>query len=174
MSTSSKASRLRGRLSINPDEIPTPVTPTRPVVPVASPAPAPEETPVGVAESPTNGPVRVVEPAIPPEQPRQAPRSAGEERMSALDDPTIVAGRRDYRSFYVEDAAFARFRAAIYWLSRREDAAGMVPENMSVAVESFMVATADDLERRYNEGQAFRMPPGQRRRRATSQNNPDS
>lgn len=172
MSTTSKASRLRGRLSINPDEIPAPVAPARPVAPVADLVPTTEEAPVGVPGSPTNAPVRVVEPSTPPEQPRQAPRSAGEERTTALDDPTIVAGRRDYRSFYVEDAAFARFRAAIYWLSRREDAAGMVPENMSVAVENFMVATADDLERRYNEGQAFRMPPGQRRRRATSQNHP--
>jgi hypothetical protein len=95
-------------------------------------------------------------------------KPAGKERISALDDPTILAGRRDYRSFYVEDTAFARFRAAIYWLSRREDAAGVAPENMSVAIESFMIATAEDLEKRYNYGQPFRMPPGQRRRRAPS------
>lgn len=171
MSTGGKASRLRGRLSINPDEIPTPVVPGIPVAPVADPVPTPEEVPVGVHESPVNAPMHVVEPTMPPEQPREVPKSPGAERTSALDDPTILAERRDYRSFYVEDVAFARFRAAIYWLSRREDAVGMVPENMSVAVENFMVATADDLERRYNEGQPFRMPPGQRRRRAASQGN---
>jgi hypothetical protein len=70
-----------------------------------------------------------------------------------------------YRSFYVEDGAFARFRAAIYWLARREDAEG-VPENMSVAVQEWMVATARDLEQRYNDGQVFRMPPAPKKRRA--------
>jgi hypothetical protein len=59
--------------------------------------------------------------------------------VSAIEDPTITPGRKDYRSFYIEDATFARFRAAIYWLSRREDAAGEVPENMSVAVETWEV-----------------------------------
>jgi hypothetical protein len=88
--------------------------------------------------------------------------------VSAVADPTILEGRRDYRSFYVEDTAFARFRAAIYWLSRPEDAAGEVPDNMSAAVEVWMEETATELEQRYNDGQPFRMPPGQRRRRTTS------
>jgi hypothetical protein len=39
---------------------------------------------------------------------------------------------------------------------------------MSAAIEDFMAATAEDLEKRYNDGQPFRMPPGQRRRRSTS------
>jgi hypothetical protein len=71
-----------------------------------------------------------------------------------------------YRSFYIEDTAFARFRAAIYWLSRRPDAADDVPDNMSVAVQEWMETTAADLERRYNAGEAFRMPPAPKKRRA--------
>ena len=66
------------------------------------------------------------------------------------------------------DQRSARFRAAIYWLSRREDAVDEVPENMSVAVEAWMEATATALERRYNDGNTFRMPPPPARRRRTA------
>ena len=163
MSVSSKANRLHSRLSINPDEVPVPATRPSSGPPVVTPVPALEEASAADPEpEPTaEAPAGAVEPAL-------HVKPAGKERISALDDPTILAGRRDYRSFYVEDSAFARFRAAIYWLSRREDAAGVAPENMSVAIEGFMIATAEDLEKRYNHGQPFRMPPGQRRRRMSS------
>jgi hypothetical protein len=80
---------------------------------------------------------------------------------SALDDPAIVAGRNGYRSFYVDDTVFARFRAAIYWLSRREDALDQVSPNMSVAVEEFMRSTTESLEQQFNGGEVFRATPDQ-------------
>ena len=83
---------------------------------------------------------------------------------SCLDDPKIVPGRHGYRSFYIDDEVFARFRAAVYWLARREDADG-VPENMSAAVEDWMLDTARDLEERFHEGRPFRATPDQTRRR---------
>lgn len=71
-----------------------------------------------------------------------------------------------YRSYYVDDEWFARFRAAIYWASRRMDAEEQeIPENMSVAVQDFMQATAEDLERRFNGGEVFPMPPPPKRRK---------
>ena len=84
-----------------------------------------------------------------------------------LADPDIRVGRKSYRSFYVDDEAFARFRAAIHWSSRRPDAVDEVPENMSVAVETWMLNTARDLERRYNDGQVFRIQPKPTRRPRT-------
>jgi hypothetical protein len=168
MTTGSKASKLRGRLSINPDEVPSPATHTRPVAPVAAPILALSEDAPPAEPEPAETPAPAVEPGPEPPSATTPAEPAREKRVNALDDPTILAGRRDYRSFYVEDATFARFRAAIYWLSRREDAAGQVPDNMSAAIEDFMAATAEDLEKRYNDGQPFRMPPGQRRRRSTS------
>lgn len=163
--SASKASKFRSRLSINPDELPTP----RPRSDVSVGAPtAPTEAPNAEAEQ-LESPALTVE-ATPsePQPATPAPKPMRRDRISALDDPTIVIGRRDYRSFYVEDTAFARFRAAIYWLSRREDAADDVPENMSVAIENFMTTTAEDLEKRYNDGQLFRMPPGTRRGRSST------
>ena len=153
MSPTPKAQRLRDRLSINPDELPP--APIRP-----GPAAAPDPP--------------VIAPPMSSEQPHETPASAPQPQVpqpahvSAVDDPSITAGRKDYRSFYIEDATFARFRAAIYWLARREDATGEVPENMSVAVETWMQETANELERRYNKGETFRMPPVSRRRRNTS------
>ena len=38
---------------------------------------------------------------------------------------------------------------------------------MSVAVETWMLNIARDLERRYNDGQVFRMPPKPTRRPRT-------
>ncbi|WWT39760.1 hypothetical protein [Microcystis phage Mwe-JY05] len=70
-----------------------------------------------------------------------------------------------YRSFYVADPAFARYRAAIYWLARNPQAAGQAPENMSVDIEDHMIAVAEDLERRFNDGQVFPAPPPSRRKR---------
>jgi hypothetical protein len=87
--------------------------------------------------------------------------------LDALADPDIQVGRKSYRSFYIDDEAFARFRAAIHWSSRRPDSVGEVPENMSAAVESWMLNTARDLERRYNDEQVFRMPPKATRRPST-------
>lgn len=169
MSPTPKAQRLRDRLTINPDELPpaprpapttvasAPPTPTEPAAEAPEPeaAPEPEPRPPARPRPRTGGRAR----------PRSASTSA---HISALDDPSITPGRKDYRSFYIEDATFARFRAAIYWLARREDAAGEVPENMSVAVETWMQETAAELEQQYNEGETFRMPPVSRRRRNTS------
>ncbi len=168
MSATSKADRLRNRLTINPDELSAP------------PRPAPAAVPDQLAEAAAPPTVVPTEPEAGEESElAQQPRNTGEAStrrdppsgtatapVNALQDPNITPGRKDYRSFYVEDATFARFRAAIYWLSRREDAAGEVPENMSVAVETWMEETASDLEQRYNAGETFRMPPAPRRRRA--------
>lgn len=169
MSPSPKAQRLRDRLSINPDELPPPAKPA------PAPAPSPDVAPPATTTSTEAEPPALPEPAAQPA--RRAPARTSRRarpsatptpaRLSAVEDPGITPGRKDYRSFYIEDAAFARFRAAIYWLARREDAAG-VPENMSVAVEAWMQETADELERRYNDGEPFRMPPVARRRRSTS------
>lgn len=80
---------------------------------------------------------------------------------SALDDPAVTAGRSSYRSFYVPDVVFARFRAAVHWSARREDADVDVPENMSVAVTREMARLADELERKFNGGHPFRPTPEQ-------------
>lgn len=163
MSPTPKAQRLRERLSINPDELAAPVRPASAQPPATTPAP-----PVEAEQQPD-----VSEPA--PQPPRRTPvqtvgRRSTPAHVSAVDDPHITPGRKDYRSFYIEDATFARFRAAIYWLARREDAAGEVPENMSAAVESWMQDTATELEERYNDGETFRMPPVSKRRRSTTRN----
>lgn len=167
--TGSKADRLRSRLSINPDEPvaalapprPAPAPAVEPAAPVAEP-PAGEGPAVGEAPAPAEPPA-TTEPAA-PRRTRRA-RAGAPAAVNAVEDPGITAGRKDYRSFYVEDATFARFRAAIYWLSRREDATDEVPENMSVAVEAWMAETAGTLERRFNDGEVFRMPPPSKRRR---------
>ena len=102
--------------------------------------------------------------------PKTQPRGSGRKQSDILDalaDPDIRVGRKSCRSFYIDDEAFARFRAAIHWSSRRPDAVDEVPENMSVAVETWMLNTARDLERRYNDGQVFRMPPKPTRRPRT-------
>jgi hypothetical protein len=170
MSAAGKAERLRGRLTIDPDAVAVPsasqairVTPAP-----TSTAEQKEKAPEVTAAGPALEPVQAEPAGEKPKPNRPASKTTKTAAVSAVDDPTILEGRRDYRSFYVEDTAFARFRAAIYWLSRREDAAGDVPDNMSAAVELWMEATATELEQRYNDGQPFRMPPGQRRRRSTS------
>ncbi len=171
MSPTPKAQRLRDRLSINPDELPPAPARPAPDPPVVAPPPSSE---LDKAQEPTE---TAPQPAVSRPAPRTPARAGGRRHqsaapapahVSAVDDPSITAGHKDYRSFYVEDATFARFRAAIYWLARREDAAGEVPENMSVAVETWMQETANELERRYNDGETFRMPPVSRRRRSTS------
>jgi hypothetical protein len=139
---SAKADQLRNRLSINPDE-PPPASQRRADTKTAEP------------EKPTA---------------KTQPRGSGRKQSDVLDalaDPDIRVGRKSYRSFYIDDEAFARFRAAIHWSSRRPDAVDEVPENMSVAVETWMLNTARDLERRYNDGQVFRMPPKPTRRPRT-------
>lgn len=171
MSPTPKAQRLRERLSINPDELPPPARPTSAPAPAQPPTVTPE--PVEAEQQPDL-------PESTPQPPRPAPAQTGGRgrrstpstpaHVSAVDDPNITPGRKDYRSFYIEDATFARFRAAIYWLARREDAAGEVPENMSAAVETWMQNTATELEERYNDGETFRMPPVSKRRRSTTRN----
>ena len=116
--------------------------------------------PVPVAPA-TETPVGAPQP-----EPRRARTTRG---ATALDDPAILEGRNGYRSFYIEDSIFARFRSAIYWLARREDAMDQVPPNMSAAVEEFMRQTTEDLERRFNEGEIFRATPDQLKPRRTKQ-----
>jgi hypothetical protein len=166
MSPTAKSERLRARLTINPDE---PAAAPVPALAPVTAAPTGDQPPAApdVAEEPTP----LAEPAAPRSGGAPAcgrPRRAAAAAVSALEDPTITPGRKDYRSFYIEDAVFARFRAAIYWLSRREDAVDEVPENMSVAVEAWMDATATALERRFNDGNTFRMPPPPARRRRSA------
>jgi hypothetical protein len=168
MSGVGKAERLRGRLTIDPDAVAVPSAPQAIRVTPAPTSTAEEKAPEVTAAGPALEPVQAEPAGEKPKPNRPASKTTKTAAVSAVDDPTILEGRRDYRSFYVEDTAFARFRAAIYWLSRREDAAGDVPDNMSAAVELWMEATATELEQRYNDGQPFRMPPGQRRRRSTS------
>lgn len=164
MTPSARADRLRQRINrpaaVDPDA-PTPAAAT----PTAVPSPAPgavESTTEPVAPEPAPEPVR--RPA-----PRRATRRPGATKpagpvLNALEDPDITPGRKDYRSFYVDDAVFARFRAAIHWSSRNPAATDEVPENMSAAAEEWMLEVATDLEQRFNEGQVFRMPPATKRR----------
>lgn len=73
-----------------------------------------------------------------------------------------------YRSFYVNDGVFARFRAAVHWTSRRPDAIGRAPENMSAAIEQYMEQLATRLEKEFNNGEQFpSIPPQRRRQRET-------
>jgi hypothetical protein len=167
MTATSKAARLRSRMpAIDPDAPPSPPVAAVPapvrseameppaLVDVAPEESAASETPSSVSREPS-APAR-----------RSATSTAGGGvGPTALDDPQIVPGRSGYRSFYVEDALFARFRAAIYWSSRREDADDDVPENMSVAISDYMEHTASKLEKRFNNGEVFRLTPEQRKRR---------
>lgn len=150
----SKANRFRERLTINSDDssalqrtIPTPDTPTA------------EDRPMEISKELPDGKVVVSAPGR-----SSSGRDGGEATMAtALDDPTLRAGRKAYRSFYVDDDTFGRFRAAIYWVARRPDAAGEVPENMSVAINDAMIELAIKLEERFNGGRIFPPTPEQRK-----------
>lgn len=160
--SSTKAQRLRGRLSIDPDAAPPPVAPSssgteRPST-VAHPAGAEQ------GDAPDLSPPAQPHP-VPGKQPVPQQRPSVMQWLTALDDPAILPGRSGYRSFYISDPIFARFRAAIHWTSRRPDAAGRVPENMSAAVEEFMDRLASELETEFNDGEVFPPTPEQRRRR---------
>lgn len=102
---------------------------------------------------------------------RRARRPAKErvEWETALADPAISADGNGYRSFYVSDEVFARFRAAVYWTARRPDVDG-VPDNMSVGVEEYMDSVATDLERRFNDRSVFPPTPDQIRAHRKRQN----
>ena len=76
---------------------------------------------------------------------------------TALDDPAIVPGKSDYRSFYVEDSAFARWRAAIYWNARNPQTRGVIPKNMSEALAQLFRDQAAEWEKRFNNGNMY--PP---------------
>ena len=170
---SARASKLRSRISIDPDQISTPQpAPRPPLQPVEAPAPtsgpatspAPRSEPDATETALESTRAEAEAPAAKrgsAARPSARKASPGPNWATCLDDPSIIDGRNGYRSFYIEDVAFARFRSAIYWLARREDAAGEVPENMSVAVQEFMEATASDLERRFNDGRPFRPTPEQ-------------
>ena len=150
----SKASRLRERLTIDPDNPPVLQRPT----PVSDTSTT-EERPSETSRQFPDGKVVVSAPD------RSGSDGDGKEEImtTALDDPALRAGRKAYRSFYVDDVAFGRFRAAIYWVARRPDAAGEVPENMSVAINDAMIDLAIELEQRFNGGKIFPPTPEQRK-----------
>ena len=143
---SAKATRLLGRLSINPDELDPP--PTR-------------HRGTGPAEVATPEPTGLNSGMSPSEPGKSFDRSSDADESS----DEMLAGRSDYRSFYVNDEIFFRFRAAIFWSSRNPKAVGQVPDNMSAAVEQWMDEVATDLERRYNDDEPFPSPPPPRRQR---------
>ncbi len=97
--------------------------------------------------------------------PSRTRAAATEAPRTALEDPGILPGRKDYRSFYVDDAPFARFRAALYWLARHPEVTDEYGSNMSAAAERWMGEVASDLESRFNGGEVFRMPPDTNRRK---------
>jgi len=151
---SGKADRLRGRLSINPDEVPAPLHAARPLR--VQPNPTSQAPPAGALEDGNSAA------ALRPVEVTETPAAA--ERTS-LTSKTPTDGPAYFRSFYVGNEVYDRFRAAIFWTSRNPRATGAVPENMSAAVEQFMASMAADLERRYNDGKVFPNPPKTRRRR---------
>lgn len=111
--------------------------------------------------------MEAVTPATAPAPPARRPRSTKRTRtIEPAAEPEEETAPIPYRSFYVDNATYERFRAATYWTARHPDAVDdpTVAQNMSQAVERFMAATADDLEHRYNRGQPFRIPPKARRR----------
>ena len=95
-------------------------------------------------------------------EPRPAEPGGG---LNAVEDPECIPDRKMYRSFYVEDEAFHRFRAAIYWLSRDPRAAGEVSESMTADIERYMRDVATALEVSFNGGEVFPMPPATKRRK---------
>jgi hypothetical protein len=142
----------------DPEPEPEPVAEAPPEMPALEPAPAPQAAPDTTPE-PTP---ETTTPTARPRPRRRATRKDEPVWTTALDDPAIDADRNGYRSFYVSDAVFARFRAAVYWTARRPDATD-VPDNMSTGVEAYMEEVAADLERRYNGGAVFRATPDQLR-----------
>jgi hypothetical protein len=166
----SKASLLKNRISIDPD------APARPVLRAAAPPAETEPTaaPVIEAVSPPEVEPETPSPAPAPEASRPEPSGRASKKgtlTDALADPEILAGRKGYRSFYVDDEAFARFRAAIYWSARNPAAMTSrtpVPLNMSAAIEEWMERTAGVLEKTYNGGEVFPMPPKTVRRQRSS------
>lgn len=158
MSPTPKGDRLRARLNR-----PAPVDPDAPAPPKLGPVDVPDKTPT---ETPAAEPT---EPEPARTAPQPARRRAGAAKtaapkLNALEDPDCIPGEKDYRSFYVEDSAYFRFRAAIHWTSRNPDADDDVPENMTAAIEDYMITVAADLEQRFNGGEPFRMPPATKRR----------
>ncbi len=168
MSASAKAQRLRNRMpAIDPDAPPPPVAPPpSPVAPAAlESVPAPDAAPdeVEASEAPEAAPA----PPARPTTPKQPPAAAADD-VEDGDEAEHEKVRSGYRSFYVEDDIFTRFRAAIYWSSRRHDADEDVPINMSAGVSEYMERTAAELEKRFNDGEPFRFPPVvQRKKRKT-------
>ena len=196
-----RAERLRGRMSIDPDA-PEPIT--RPLAPVSDEVPSDagitetddneDSGPEAHADSDTSSAGRIHEKeddSAPPVRATSVPSTGSSRSRSArsrkpragnnpgwstaLDDPAIRPDGNGYRSFYVSDTVFARFRSAIYWTARRDDAMDEVPDNMSAAIEQHMDALASELERRFNQGDVFRPTPEQvkahRRRQDKTQGN---
>ncbi|MEU4377140.1 hypothetical protein [Pseudonocardia alni] len=180
-----KADRLRQRMNRGPAIDPDAPAPTLAPVPVPPPVPKPdpvpaEPSPAAEETSAAPDPQPEPEPAKPATVRRPAARRATRrpgnavaaaapdlswKGKTALEDPDCIPGRRYYRSQYVHDEVYFRFRAAIFWASRNPEAIGEVPQNMTAAVEAFMDELATDLEQRYNGGDVFPMPPPDRRRK---------
>lgn len=148
---STRARALQGRLRINPDE---------PTLPPQVVQEAPADEPAGVV------PPEAPAPADDPPAPRRVRQAATPPAaVSALEDPAVRPGSKGYRSFYVDDGPYARFRAAMYWLARNPEVVAELGDNMSSAVEQYLDSTAADLEKRFNGGQVFDAPPASRRRK---------
>lgn len=104
-----------------------------------------------------------IDPDAPPARTAPPPEPSPQQDHRASTAPAS-SGRGVYRSFYVHDDVYDRFRDAIHWTARRPDAAGRAPANMSAAVEAFMAQLAGELETEFNNGQRFPAAPTQRRK----------
>lgn len=165
---SAKGDRLRTQLpsfdmepAVDPDAVAPPSPPRKLRA-------EPEQAPTAVAAPPSVSSEAAGSPAEPPKvssKPKTAPKATPAPTGSE------EAGERSayFRSFYVDNGVFERFRAAIFWTARNPQAAGQVPENMSVAVEDAIEQIASDLERRYNDGKPFPEAQQTRRRRRAAQ-----
>lgn len=140
------------------ESAPTPVLESAPEPPPAAALTPVRDTPTAPEPAPsTDPPARATR--------SSAPRNRRKSRddpgwASALDDPSVSGGGNGYRSFYVSDEVFARFRSAVYWTARRPDASD-VPDNMSAGIEEYMDQVASDLERRFNGRSPFPPTPEQ-------------
>lgn len=168
---SGKGRALQNRLVINPDEQVAPgprAEPPAPAPAAVEPEPAEEAPAAEEAPGEDEAPEPAAEPASAPSRPRaraRKPRAATPPVVLATEDPNYPQEINDYRSFYLANEVYARYRAAIFWASRNPEAMGLVPENMSQGVQQLMLEAAEDLEQRYNDGQVFRMPPPPKRRK---------
>ena len=141
-----------------------------PIDPDALPAPTPRKLRSQPAPAVEAARVSAAEPEPAPAAPASRSDATAGTPASVLAETPPGERSAYFRSFYVSDEVFERFRSAIFWSSRNPQAAGTAPENMSVAIEDAMEQIATDLEQRYNKGETFPEPPKTRRRRRPAKN----